>query len=189
MKSVENKIQPQIGCWNVSQIHHLCQEWQVTAVRFGAEKYSSRDEFLSGLGASIHGARFTLLNGPRTVYLSEEPETSVAEVMYYSRRYHVGLEFFAPRIMKAVSVSLSRFLDLTNPKVLQELGVVGATIMEEWESYMDRGEPAPTQILGQRLFDLGIEGFRAPSARYLGGHNLIIFPDLLSATSHLFAIP
>jgi RES domain-containing protein len=173
----------------MNNIVRYLEEWQGAAVRFVPEQYSAADEFLSGLGASRFGARFTLLNGPRTVYLSEEPETSLAEAMHYFRKHNVGLEFFAPRVMKAVSVSLGRFVDLTNPSVLRDIGISDAVLMEEWEPYMDRGERAPTQMLGQRLFDLGIEGFRAPSARYPGGHNLIVFPDLLPPTSHLFAIP
>lgn len=49
-----------------------------------------------------------------------------------------------------------------------------------------KGQPIPTQDLGEAVYELGgVEALWAPSARLAGASNLVVFPDRLRAGSGL----
>src|ERR1700736_3109706 len=55
-------------------------EWQGTTYRFASLQYADKDNFTNGEGARKYGGRFTPVGGPRTLYLSLDRTTAVAEL-------------------------------------------------------------------------------------------------------------
>lgn len=51
-----------------------------TTYRFAGHKYSDRGQFTDGEGARLNGGRFTPTGGPRTLYLSLDRATAMAEL-------------------------------------------------------------------------------------------------------------
>jgi len=98
--------------------------------------------------------------GLGAIYGATAPETALAEIEHY------GLT--AGRVSVSKQVSLGNVLDLTNSGVRGELGVTLEQITGD--SY------ATTHQLGNLARSNGYNGILAPSARYPGGSNLVIFP-------------
>jgi hypothetical protein len=100
----------------------------------------------------------------------------------------------APGILN-VSVSLQMICDLTDQILAQmRLGTTAQELTGDWEGYQQRSSAtpvtiptgfAPTQELGEALFQRGIEGFRALSARLPYNPTLIVFPENLRRGSQI----
>ena len=78
-------------------------------------------QFLYSLGAGREGARFTPKNGPSVLYLVDDELTAEAELK------QGGFENFrkratSPSVIFSLRVSLKRILDLTDAKVVKNLG-------------------------------------------------------------------
>ena len=85
-----------------------------------------------------------------------------------------------PRIDVCVHLTLLTVLDLTDPAVLQTLDVPPVDLMTEWFPLNREGQLAPTQVLAyEALQTRRFEALIYPSARYPGGRNYAVYPDLV----------
>ena len=100
--------------------------------------------------------------GVGSVYGATSPETAFAEVDHY------GLT--AGRVSVGKDVALDNVLDLTDPVVRQQLNVSFEQITGDSYLYTHR--------LGDFASSNGYDGILAPSARRVGGSNLVIFPKV-----------
>ena len=100
--------------------------------------------------------------GIGSVYGATSPETAFAEVDYYGQT--------AGRVSVSQDVSLDNVLDLTDPAVRQQLNVSLEQITGDSYLY--------TQQLGNFGRSNGYSGILAPSARQVGGSNLVMFPKV-----------
>ena len=98
--------------------------------------------------------------GKGAVYGSTSRETALAEVEHYG--------VADGRVSVSKDVSLKNVLDLTDPATRRQLGVTLEQI--NGNSY------AVTQKIGDLARTSGYDGILAPSARNVGGSNLVIFP-------------
>ena len=85
-----------------------------------------------------------------------------------------------PRLDLCVHLELSSLLDLTDPGVLALLGVSQGDLLTEWFPLNRQGKLAPTQQLALEARYTGrFEAILYPSARYPGGKNYAVYPDLV----------
>lgn len=158
--------------------------WQGATYRFASLQYADKDRFTNGEGARKSGGRFSPVGGPRTLYLSLDRATAVAELDSWYEYYGVPDTAFKPRLLAAVAVSVGAILDLTSPEVLGHLGLSAAHLVEEWRGLSDTGGVAPTQVFGRLTYEVGFEGLYTPSVRRPGGFNLALFPDNFRDGTH-----
>ena len=85
-----------------------------------------------------------------------------------------------PRLDICVHLELRSLLDLTDPQVLGVLKVSHSDLLGEWFPLNRQGRLALTQQLALEARQTGrFEGLLYPSARYPGGKNYAIYPDLV----------
>lgn len=83
-----------------------------------------------------------------------------------------------PRLDITVQLTLQTVLDLTDPAVLDHLGLLPADLLREWLPLNLRGQLAVTQLVAGAALDSGrYEALLYPSARFPGGKNYAVFPD------------
>jgi len=104
------------------------------------------------------------------IYTSCERETALAEAEYYLAAYPVRPK--ARRVLYTIRVSLRDVLDLTAPGLLDRLGIT-ATILQG-------DDHSPCRVIGNAASWLGHDGLLVPSARRVGGTNLVIYQQDLS---------
>ncbi len=155
-----------------------------TMYRFAGLKYSDRSQFTDGEGARLNGGRFTPIRGQRTLYLSLDRATAMAELDSWYAFFNIPDNAFRPRILAAVAVCVVKLLDVSSPETLAELGVTIEQIAEEWRLTSVDGQIAPTQTFGRLVYEAGYEGIRFPSVRKTGGLNFSLFPENYLDGSH-----
>lgn len=137
---------------------------------------------LWGLGAPKSGARFTQLGGPSSLYIAENPVTALAEVTRV-RAYILAsgpseIGPISPIVIFSVKVHLETVLDLTLPHVQVALGTSEAELKVAWRLVQSDGRIAPTQLLGQAIFDSGrYQAIRYSSDLSPGSACLVIYED------------
>jgi len=83
-----------------------------------------------------------------------------------------------PRLDICVHLTLTGVLDLTDPQVLQGLGISPADLLCDWFPMNRQGHLAPTQRLAHEARQTGrFDALLYPSARYPGGRNYAVYPD------------
>jgi RES domain-containing protein len=80
-----------------------------------------------------------------------------------------------PLRLESKHYKLDRVLDLTDPKVRNELGINGFDLMKDTKKYKDAYEI--THQLGSIAKKKGFDGLKVDSAVSGGGKNLVIFGD------------
>lgn len=152
--------------------------------RSAAVKYASEGDLISGDGAERNGGRWNA-RGIRAVYMSLDPVTATEES--YQEFIRFGLKYdIRPRVMAGANLKLSCLLDLTDAKVRRKLRFSLKELKEEdWRAIQDAGDEAWTQAIGRGCRLAGFEGLIAPSARHLGGSNVVVFPDKLADDSYI----
>jgi len=86
-----------------------------------------------------------------------------------------------PRLDLCVHLELSSLLDLTDPGVLELLGVSHSDLLGEWFPLNRQGKLAPTQQLALEARQTGrFKAILYPSARYPGGKNYAVYPDMVA---------
>lgn len=159
----------------------LAVPWSGVAYRSASVRYANRDDFLTGAGARILGARWNSPESFATVYLSLTPETATTEALAHHRHFGLPVETALPRVLASVRVSLQRVLDLTDVRARRSLGVGRGTLLDEdWRGANAGGTEAITQALGRLAWEAEWEALLVPSAAQPGGTNLIVFPGNLS---------
>ncbi len=106
------------------------------------------------------------------IYASCERETALAEAEYYLAAYPVRPK--AKRVLYTIRVSLQNVLDLTAPDVLDRLGISSAVLQDD--------DHSPCRLIGNATNWLGHDGLLVPSARRVGGTNLVIYQQDLSTS-------
>lgn len=143
---------------------------------------------LSGIGARLHGARFTPKGTFDTIYLAEDPLTAYIEFQNEALslmrdmddEHGVRLPVIAT-LSPHVSFTQSWILDLTRREVRQHLGTDLNELATPWRVWPGPMLP-PTQQLAQEAHASGnFVGVRFFSIRNPGGICLAIFEDLLRA--------
>ena len=125
---------------------------------------------------NTRGARW---NPPETpaIYCSLSREAAVAEGNHLAGLYPV-----APSVeqkVHTIRVRLSRVVDLSDWKLLKQLGVEASAF--EADDY------TTTQAVGGLAEWLGCDGIIVPSARHSGG-NLVVFPRKAEITDYFDAV-
>ena len=140
---------------------------------------------LSAVGSILAGGRYNPKGAFEVLYLAENATTTLLEVQFAASS---GGRFQAepkdPYIVFSVAFKLQQLVDLHNLENLANLGLASEDLQQPWRLKQARGEPAFTQEVGQTLLELGLEGFKYPSATD-GTANLAVFPDNLEAGSYL----
>ncbi|HEX3580537.1 MAG TPA: RES family NAD+ phosphorylase [Thermoanaerobaculia bacterium] len=122
--------------------------------------------------ANTGGARW---NEPNlaAIYTSCERETAVAEAEYY-----IALQPLRPRAKRTlftIRVSLKNVIDLTAADLIVQLGITN--------DVLGSIDHTACRTVGAAVNWLGYNGLLVPSARRLGGTNLVIYQQGLSTES------
>ena len=153
--------------------------------RSSTPKYATHADLFTGAGSVLSGGRWNP-KGVAAVYFSLSPETALAETLFRNRTSGVPIQNLMPRVFVAVNVELLKVLDLRDGKVRQRLRVSVAKLLSiDWRAEVYAGRPPMTQRLGRAAHTTSWEGLIVPSAADSSGHNLVIFPDRLVASSRL----
>jgi len=111
---------------------------------------------ISGEGAARWGGRFNPIGTP-ALYTSERFETAWLEAQQ-------GFSYKTqPLLLCSYDVDCSHILDLTNPMILERLGVEPDELNCPWELLADERVEPPTWALARRCIEAGIQGARVPS--------------------------
>ncbi len=124
---------------------------------------------LSSRGSELNGGRYNLPGTKGVLYASFEKVTAVAEVVKSVKARGINPKEYGPDDWWAYELELtsSRVLDLSDPKVLEQLGVSAAALVAD--------DVAVTRQIGKQALDAGYEAIIAPSAAHVAGNNFVIF--------------
>jgi RES domain-containing protein len=110
--------------------------------------------------------------GESAIYTSIGKETDAWKTVMEELGEDVASQ---PLRLESKQYKLDRVLDLTDPKVRNELGVSGFDLIKKTERYQDAYEI--THQIGNIAKKKGFKGLKVDSAILEGGINLIIFGD------------
>ena len=151
--------------------------------RSSTPKYATEADMLTGEGSRRSGGRWNP-KGIALVYTSLTPETAMAETLAHNRYNALPVEDAMPRVFVAVAVRLKTVLDLRDGSIRRRLQVSASQLLAvDWRTEAYLGREPITQRLGRAAHATGWEGLIVPSAADPDSHNLLIFPDHLSADS------
>ena len=139
----------------------------------GGALYQARP--LYDLGPPRSGARFTPRGGTPALYLAEDAETSLRELLQVG----ASAALKPPAAQKAIvlftaEVRLEAVLDLTSDAIVAEIGTTRAELASPWRHRRDRKTP-PTHLLGRAVADVGhIQAIRFSSTKAAGACFMIL---------------
>jgi len=164
--------------------------WQGDVYRLAHPKYAGPDDFLSGEGAKLKGARWNPPCGPRALYASSSPELAAEETFAIARQFGFAPRNLLPRVIKAIHVRVSRLIDATNGDIRRSLQVSRQRMLDtDWRKANAIGQEALTQAIGRAAAETGIEGLIVSSAVWPDQANLVIFVGNLRGNSHIEVVP
>jgi RES domain-containing protein len=137
---------------------------------------------LSTEGSRLFGGRFNPPGLP-ALYLAGTPTLALAEQLRFADLLGLPVRH-TPRLLVAVDVRLAAVLDLTDAGLRRGLGLDDEILWAEWESGPQAAE-SPTQTLGRRVREEGLEGILYPSRVERAGRNLVVFLENLQASSRV----
>jgi len=144
--------------------------------RVAGPRYTSAGAIVSGIGGFIANGRWCRRGTTKLLYLSEGPETALAESNEHARRNALPLWDQMPKVVIAVDVIANVVLDLTDAAITTRIPFSLLTLMsDDWRAANSRGEESLTQALGRAALAAGFEGLRVPSKPDPNGTNLIVF--------------
>ncbi len=147
-------------------------------VRQSAPRWMSRPYRLTGLGSALGGARWSVKGLMPTIYASTDPATLSAEANYKGLRYGWTPADFHARLTVGMHWELQAVVDLTAVATLKDLGVTANEIVGvDWYAEQSAGREAVTQAIARAAFEQLAEGLVVPSARRLGGVNIVYYPS------------
>lgn len=132
-----------------------------------------------------------------TLYFSDDPTVAQFEAGAVLGSLTPGGHIPHPHLSFVslnVHINLNRVVDLTDMSAQASLDTTAQELTGDWQGYQTRSSRthvkaprglAPTQTLGQALFNARFEGFRAISAKVPYHKSLIVFPDNLMKGSSL----
>ncbi len=128
----------------------------------------------SGEGARRFGGRY---NPPRSfpaIYLCLTKPCVVAELSTVAARQGLEVVDLLPRELWSVTTNLEQVLDLTEPRVLQAVGVEPNELIRPDHTF--------TQEIGEAAHERGVQAIRSQSATGVD-EVLAIFPESLGAAT------
>ena len=147
--------------------------------RVAGPRHTSPAEIVSGIGGYRANGRWCRRAITRLLYLSEAPETAMAESNEHARRNHLPLWQQMPKVTVAIRIEANNVLDLTDPAAARALPLDLASLMDvDWRADNANGRESLTQALGRAAFAAGFDALRVPSKPDPKGVNLVIFRPL-----------
>ena len=114
-----------------------------------------------------------------SIYVAEHQYTALAEVDHSitsSLRKSGRITPSPPLTIYAIHVKLNRVLDLADKAVVDALGTNFAELKEAWAQQMKNGDPVPTHILAEAVYDSHrYQAIRFLSVEHKGGINLVVW--------------
>jgi RES domain-containing protein len=164
-------------------------EFSGVCYRSVSQKFATRKSVTSAAGSLITGGRYNLKGAFEVLYLALDVHTCTEEVTRSMQVSEFVVADSLPRTTIAIEVKLSRVLDLTDSRILRELGVSAAVLAgTDWKNIQNNhGREAITQEIGRYAREAGFEALLVPSSVW-NGKNLDIFPDKLQPTSNLSSV-
>ena len=158
--------------------------WRGDVFRFAHPKYAEPADFVSGVGAKLQGARWTPPGGHPTLYAATSPLLATRETFGLSRQLGFPPRNLLPRVIRAISVTVSELVDVTNGEIRTSLGVSRSRMLEtDWRTENANGREALTQAIGRAVADAGLEGLIVPSIESPEESDLALFMTNLRARS------
>lgn len=155
----------------------LFSSWRGKVVRSALPRWMSTPYRMTGVGAVLAGGRWSVRHLIPAVHASTDPLTLADEQHYKAARYGWSAASFHPRLTVGMRWELQAVVDLTAAPVLAALGVSTDDLIHcDWEAEQAAGREALTQAVGRAAFERMAEGLIVPSARRVGGVNLVFFP-------------
>ena len=144
--------------------------------RVAGPRHTSAAAIVSGIGGYMANGRWCRRRITRLLYLSEAPETAMAESNEHARHYNLPLWEQMPKVTVAIRIEAGAVLDLVDPVLGAALPFELASLMDaDWRVDNSRGEESLTQALGRAAFAAGFDGLRVPSKPDPKGVNLVVF--------------
>jgi RES domain-containing protein len=163
---------------SLRRVSSASREWVGIAYRVGSVPRSNEEDLVSGEGSRIWGARWNPPGSFRTVYLSHDHDTAMAEYLAQNRRQGLPDHAAMPVVTAPVRLNLERVLDLTDRSVRRTLRV------NKTDLTSGSHDLAPvehlTQAIGRLARSEGYQAILVPSAARLLNANIVVFPDRLS---------
>lgn len=153
------------------------------AYRSTTPHYATEADLLTGEGSRRNGGRWNPI-GIAVVYASLTPEIAMAETLAHHRYYGIPIEDAMPRTFVAIESALRVVLDFCDGGVRRRLQVSEERILTvDWRQEARAGHEPITQTIGRAVHEGKREGMIVPSAADPKGHNLLVFPANLEASS------
>ena len=144
--------------------------------RVAGPRYTSAPDIVSGIGGYRANGRWCRRRTTKLLYLSEAPETAMAESNEHARRYNLPLWKQMPKVTVAIRIEADAILDLTDPVAKTAVPFGLRSLMDaDWRTDNNRGKESLSQALGRAAFAAGFDGLRVPSKPDPNGINLVVF--------------
>lgn len=154
-------------------------------VRNVGAKYASKNNFYSGAGAAKTGGRWNR-KGLEAIYTLLDVETATLEAYQDFIYRGFPLTIITPRVTAGAKVTLGKVLDLTDSKILKEIGFTTKELTgENWRALQNAGDESWTQAIGRGAYLAKFEGLLVPSARKEAAKNIVILPKRLARASKI----
>lgn len=140
---------------------------------------------LYSLGAPSAGARFTPKGGAPAIYLAEDHQTTLREVLQVGRSARLTPQMGTGAVvLYTVEVSLRSVLGLTELSVQRALGTNRIELAGPWR-FRKSKKKAPTHLLGAAVVrNASFDGLRFESTKGPGAC-LVVFADLVKSPGYV----
>jgi len=152
--------------------------WSGTAYRVTSVRRANEKDLVSGEGSRLIGQRWNPPGLFRTLYLSLDHQTALAEALAQNTRQGLPVSHSLPLVLTAFQVKLDCVLDHTDRRIRSILGVTLDTIIS---TPHELGPETITQAIGRLTNAACFMALLVPSAAVRGKRNLVIFRSKLAA--------
>jgi RES domain-containing protein len=153
---------------------------RATVFRAGLPRYMCAPYSLTAVGAVLNGGRWNVPKLMPALYFGNDPSTAMAEVYAEAKRNGYAAAYVKPQTIVPYTLDLKQVLDLRVAQARTAIGVsIKAMIACPWHADQLAGNEPLTQAIARAAFELGIEALIVPSARHVGGSNVVVFPAKL----------
>ena len=110
----------QLKAWCVAR-RAMASQAHGAYYRVAGPRHTSAAQIVSGIGGYKANGRWCRRGTARLLYLSESPETAMAEANEHARHFNLPLWRQMPKVTVAIRVDDNEVLDLTDPAVANTL--------------------------------------------------------------------
>jgi len=113
------------------------------------------------------------------VNLSTTRDAALGESNASFSYYKLPMTDIQPQAIVGVRLKLGKVINLTNAHGMRRQSWLhlDELLAEDWRKVNDAGHESQSQAFGRAAHDTGAEGLLSPSARVVGGINLVYFPE------------